>query len=397
MLKVSETHRSMPLRPRKKAGRSLLRLFALLPGLLLFSPSWAAPGESPPGWLVDVGGYRLHIDCQGKGSPTVIMDTGLGGSSLEWIPVQARLSKYTRVCWYDRAGYGWSDPGPSPRDSEQITNELRTLLQNADIPGPYVLVGHSFGGYIVQLFAKRFPTLTAGVVLVDSSHPEQVQRYLAPPIGINTAPSSNSTFVSFKGPPRVPASMPAKLASTALWLLSQSKARYAVAEEYMNFRRSAAEVEDAGPMPPVPMMVVTRGLRQWKPDNNPKLGKLVEDLWRRLQDELASESPRSAHIIAIHSGHNIQLDQPQLVADAISMIVDFTRPRIPGPLDDGPLPSTWLAFAGGTWVSDHLHVNNEAPPSPVLTAALFSHAGHLTGQADPAWQRKGYWEGLAMY
>ena len=397
MLKVSETHRSMPFPARKRVGWLFAGLLSLLPGLLLSLPAMAAPGDPPPGRLVDVGGYRLHIYCQGHGSPTVIMDSGLGGSSLEWEPVQQRISKYTRACWYDRAGYGWSDPGPSPRDSEQITSELRTLLRNADIPGPYVLVGHSFGGYIAQLFAKRFPTLTAGVVLVDSSHPEQVQRYLAPPIGINTAPSPNSTFVSFKGPPHVPAHMPAKLASTALWLLSQSKDRYAVAEEYMNFRRSAAEVEDAGPMPPVPLMVVTRGLREWKPDNSARMGKLVEDLWRRLQDELASESPRSAHIVANHSGHHIHLDQPQLVADAISMIVDFARPHVPGPLENGPLATTWLAFNGGTWLSDRLHVNNEAPPAAMLTATLFAHAGHIAGRPNPAWQRIGYWEGLAMH
>ena len=396
MLKVSET-RSVPFRPGKRAARLLLWLLFLLPGLFVLPLAAASPGEPPPGRLVDVGGYRLHIFCQGEGSPTVILDAGLGGSSLEWVPVQTRLKKYTRVCWYDRAGYGWSDPGPSPRDSEQITDELWTLLRNADIPGPYVLVGHSFGGYIAQLFAKRFPALTAGVVLIDSSHPEQVQRYLAPPIGINTAPAPNSTFVSFKGPPQVPAHMPPRLASTALWLLSQSKDRYTVAEEYMNFRRSAAEVGDAGPMPSVPVMVVTRGIREWKPNNDPKLGNLVEDLWRHLQDELASESPRSAHIIANHSGHHIHLDQPQLVADAITMIVDFARPRIPGPLEDGPLASTWLAFNGGTWVSDHLHVNNEAPPAMVLTAALFAHAGHIAGRADPAWQRIGYWEGLAMH
>ena len=105
--------------------------------------------------MVDVGGFRLHINCQGEGEPTVVLDSGAGGFSLEWVNIQKALSPQTRVCAYDRAGYAWSDMGPLPRTSRRIVGELKTLLEKGDIPGPYILVGHSFGGFNVQYFARR--------------------------------------------------------------------------------------------------------------------------------------------------------------------------------------------------------------------------------------------------
>jgi hypothetical protein len=109
------------------------------------------------GQRVDVGGYRLHIHCLGEGSPTVVLDAGLGGFSLDWSLVQPELAATTRVCTYDRAGYGWSDPGPQSRTPGQIVEELHTLLLNADIEGPYVLAGHSAAGKPVRLYADRYP------------------------------------------------------------------------------------------------------------------------------------------------------------------------------------------------------------------------------------------------
>ena len=100
----------------------------------------------PPGEMVDVGGYSLHINCVGQGSPTVLLDAGSGGFSAQWVRVQQEVSGTTRVCAYDRAGMGWSEMGPEPRDAKRITGELHALLEGAGIEGPYVLVGHSFGG-----------------------------------------------------------------------------------------------------------------------------------------------------------------------------------------------------------------------------------------------------------
>jgi pimeloyl-ACP methyl ester carboxylesterase len=129
-----------------------------------------------PGRLVDVTGYRLHIYCMGEnqeGSPTVILEQGAGGISAAWARVQPEIAKVTRVCAYDRAGMGWSDPSPEPRDAEHIAAELHTLLQNAAIPAPYVLVGWSYGGLYTRRYAGQYPDQVVGMVLLDSSHPDQ--------------------------------------------------------------------------------------------------------------------------------------------------------------------------------------------------------------------------------
>jgi pimeloyl-ACP methyl ester carboxylesterase len=124
--------------------------------------------------MVDVGGYSLHINCVGQGSPTVLLDGGSGEMSADWVWVQQEVSDTTRVCAYDRAGMGWSEMGPEPRDAGQIPSELHTLLSKAGIEGPYVLVGHSFGGMYMQMYAARYPDEVAGVALVDSpTEPDQ--------------------------------------------------------------------------------------------------------------------------------------------------------------------------------------------------------------------------------
>src|SRR5690349_22698564 len=153
-------------------GRSLAALVGLLIILGLVGASYeaiAAAGDArrypAPGQLVDVGGYRLHIQCVGTGSPTVVLDAGLGGSSLDWSLVQPELGRSTRVCAYDRAGMGWSDLGPQPRTPRQIADELHTLLTNAGIAGPYVLVGHSLAGKNVRLFAQQYPAEVGAMVL----------------------------------------------------------------------------------------------------------------------------------------------------------------------------------------------------------------------------------------
>jgi pimeloyl-ACP methyl ester carboxylesterase len=130
----------------------------------------------PSGEMVDVGTHTLHINCLGEGGPTVILEAANLGMSAHWVRVQQQLAQTTRVCAYDRAGMGWSGSGTEPRDAKQISSELHTLLKGADTEGPYVLVGHSYGGLYARMYAARYPNQVAGVVLVDSSHPEQFTR-----------------------------------------------------------------------------------------------------------------------------------------------------------------------------------------------------------------------------
>lgn len=130
--------------------------------------------QSPePGHMVDIGGMRLQINCIGEGTPTVILELGLGDLLGEWHRVQLGVSSGARICGYDRAGYGSSDAGPFPRTSAHIAEELRTLLRSAGERPPYVLVGHSFGGYNVRVFHGRYPTEVAAVVLVDATQEDQ--------------------------------------------------------------------------------------------------------------------------------------------------------------------------------------------------------------------------------
>ena len=130
----------------------------------------------PPGRLVDIGGYRLHLRCEGQGSPTVVLESGGGMTSNEWTLVQPDVAKFTRVCSYDRAGLGWSESGP-PADPVEV---LHALLRNASVPGPYAIVGHSYGSGLVLRFAYRFSNEVKGMVLTAASYPdEEVQRISA--------------------------------------------------------------------------------------------------------------------------------------------------------------------------------------------------------------------------
>jgi len=295
--------------------------WVLVAVMLNAAPSPSPAGDTPPpaGALIDIGSGKLHLRCMGSGEPSVVFETGLGGSSLEWETIQRSLARVTRTCAYDRAGLGWSDPTRGPRTTSKMVDELHTLLEVSDIPPPYIIVGHSFGGYNAQLFARRYRDETAGVVLVDASHPAQVRRFLAPPIGVNTAPSDHRRLLILE-PVRPPDTLPSRLRAVATALAYQRKAVQAASQELLNFRRSALQVSMANPFPEIPLVVISRGLRMW-PDS--RRGRLMEELWQQLQVELSQLSPLSAHLIANHSGHHVHLDQPGLVSDAIRLVLNF--------------------------------------------------------------------------
>lgn len=169
---------------RRKRGcltyvkRGLIILVALLIVIPLLGTVYQAVAESsdrqtylPPGQPFDVDGHKMHINCQGAGSPTIVLEAGAFSFSSEWYWVQQQLSPTNRVCAYDRAGNGWSEPGPTPRDSLNIVHDLHKLLQAAGEPGPYVLVGHSLGGVLSPIYASEYPGEVLGIVMVDSAIP----------------------------------------------------------------------------------------------------------------------------------------------------------------------------------------------------------------------------------
>ncbi len=308
---------------------SLLRQVVTVAIVCCFIPVTSAIGAdsdaqslSPPGRLIDIGSHQLHIFCLGSGGPTVVIDSGLGGTSLEWITVQRTLARQVRVCSYDRAGYGWSEPGPLPRTSSRIVDELFALLKKANVRGPYVLVGHSFGGYTMQLFASRYPSETAGVVLVDSSHPEQFERFLAPPIKANLAPSGRNRVMRLMPSPPLPANLPEEVKSRIQAFNLRGETRAAMGHELLDFRLSAQQVREASVLPNVPLVVLTRGKRVWPQTER---GQRMELLWSQLQDELASRAKQATHIVAQGSGHHVHLDQPLLVAASVQKVVDLAR------------------------------------------------------------------------
>ena len=288
---------------------------------LLASP--ATPGSDIPGRLVDIGGYRLHIYCVGEGAPTIVFDSGVGGFSLEWSRVQKALATRTRVCAYDRAGYGWSDLGPLPRTSERITRELHTLLERAGVAGPYIVAGHSFGGYNAQLFATNYPDETAGLVLIDSSHPEQIERLPGPKPGTTrrARPGSNSYVVSWFFPHP---NFPDENALTAQRVMQGWQHKMTWREEMAVFSVSAKQVQASRPMPKVPVVVLTRG-RSFRPGYSS--GDETERVWMELQDELSQLGANPVHLIAERSGHVIHLDQPGLVITAMQTMLDANFSR----------------------------------------------------------------------
>lgn len=291
----------------------------------------ATPAASPSiassdfAGLVDIGGgRRLWLECRGHGSPTVILEAGSGDNAEVWdtialgpdsgeIAVLPGVAAFTRVCAYDRPGtlidadhQSRSDPVPMPRTAADAVVDLHALIATAGIPGPYVLVGHSLGGIIVRLYAATYPDEIAGLVLVDASHEEQYVRFQA----VLTAEQW-----------------------AALQEQAQPGADVDPARERIDFEASFAELREAThPLPPLPLVVLTHGVTS--PMVSPEAQALLpvdvpwdalEAVLQELQDELAALTPDARHVIASRSGHYIQIEQPELVIEAIRQVVAGVR------------------------------------------------------------------------
>lgn len=273
-----------------------------------------------PGRLVDVGGHRLHVWCTGSGEPTVILENGLGGSGLVgWSLVQPQVAEFTRVCSYDRAGTGYSDPGPSPRTAGRIAHELAQLLDRTGISGPLVLVGASIGGLFVRVFASEHGERVVGLVLVDASHEDQEMRVprIAPLVPFL---SSIGVFrllgVTFGGAPE---SLPPSVRRFARATAFRASAYQATADEGIHLPETAAEVKANRRKLAIPVVVVTAGLG-------------ADAAWQGLQRDQVGLSAQGCQVIAEQSGHVIALGQPRAIVEPIRAIVHAARGRKDVPL-----------------------------------------------------------------
>jgi pimeloyl-ACP methyl ester carboxylesterase len=310
------------------------------------------------GRAIDVGGRTLNIDCAGSGTPAVILESGGGGrGGYGWRKVQAGVAQFTTVCWYDRAGEGWSDPAPSARNSDSVVFDLHNVLQRAPIPGPYVLVGHSVGGEYVRVYASRFPSEVAGLVLVDSSHPDQREppAMLSP---INRLPKVARQLLCFVMPimarvgvvrvamRNVPVYVPTSFSGesrTAEQAIRSQRVKALETEEAQECAatKGGAVLPDRGTGNPEldgaarsagrlgdrPLIVLTAGL-YWKPDD-PIVAKQIADfheIWmHQLQSELAHLSTNGKQIIVENSDHGIPEQAPDSVINAVHEIVAQIR------------------------------------------------------------------------
>jgi pimeloyl-ACP methyl ester carboxylesterase len=330
----------------------------LLPFSAAVQQKGGPPAPAPPGRLVDIGGYRLHLNCTGKNGPAVVLIAGAGDFSFDWGLVQPGVSRFARACSYDRAGLAWSDPGPTPRTMLQDAYELHALLRAAGVKPPYVLVGHSIGGLIARVYAEQYPREVAGMVLVDPTHEDTTLMYqgnlvrvrdgakgvaIPPPQTMRSGPPKPPTKEDIEqfefnqkmfGAPKIAPpfdKLPLQTQAMRLRFLSRPPRAAAGpdlwAEELQAmYTARAKNPHQLGGMPLVILLA--------KPEDGEPPGGISAEDWRRVNEEkrrqkveLANLSRNSKLIVAENSGHHIQLDEPQVVTDAVHLAVDAVRHR----------------------------------------------------------------------
>ena len=278
------------------------------------------------GRRVDVGGRKMHIDCTGDGSPTVILDSGLGESYLSWRKVQPQIAKFTRVCSYDRAGLGYSDASSQPRTSNVIAEELHALLKAADILPPYVIVGHSMGGYDVRVYTSLYRNEIVGMVLVDSSHPDQENRFPPELKNMEGSWQRESQFVAVTMPFGIPRLLGLCEGDA---LIRAADCNWHSAREQLAemraFSESAAETAKTGSLSDMPLAVLSHDPDKPSSDLPPDLAKPVNEAWEKMQEELAHLSIRGTQTVAKNSAHYIQIDRPDVVIEAVRRVVEQAR------------------------------------------------------------------------
>jgi pimeloyl-ACP methyl ester carboxylesterase len=290
-----------------------------------------------PGRLVDIGGRRIHLDCRGFGSPTVVLEAGLDHmGSLSWAAVHDSMAATTRVCAYSRAGIMWSDPSPMPFSAAAAATDLHAALVAAGEQGPWILAAHSIGGPYAMVFTKKYPADVAGLVLVDASHPDQFARFQqaagkdlkptpgAAAIGARLAWSGLVRPVPAGAPPNTP---PAAIAAAGAFLPTSLTALVGETKALDVTMTASGEARDLGDRP----LIVLTAMKEMSPELlkvngiTPEQGERLREASKLLHDDEATWSRHGTNELIADATHYIQLDRPDIVVGAVRRMVEGLR------------------------------------------------------------------------
>jgi pimeloyl-ACP methyl ester carboxylesterase len=337
----------MARRLRRWSVRLVVTLIALIAGLVCIGAIYRVIGNwqdaqrfQQRGRTIQAGPVKLNLDCTGQGNPTVVLESGSTIPALGWAMVQPEVAKFARVCSYDRAGYGWSEPGPEPRTITQIAKELKALLDAAGEVSPYVVVGHSLGGFTVRVFTSLYPNAVAAAVLVESGHPDQ-EKYLRAALSTKDRRQQerDQELQSFLVPWIIrlgvarlmwrdagPQSLSRDLREEINYFTWQPKALHAGSAEMQAFEESSAEVRAAQNLGDRPLIVLTAAKSQLSYSLSGKAEEEQQRIWTEvLQAELARLSSRGKQIIVPDSGHMIPFEHPEAVVSAVHEVWSNAR------------------------------------------------------------------------
>ncbi len=318
------------------------------------------PKRLPPriGQAVDIGGRTINLFCSGAGSPTVVFESGGRGLGYEWVQVQPEVAKFTRACWYDRPGTGWSDPPDVPRTSATVTHDLHEALHRAGVMPPYMLVGASIGGEYARVFTAKYPNEVAGLVFADSSHPDQneplpmkgplyrVPAWLREVMCVGMPFAERVGFVRFMLPSRVPVPHRFTPEQQAVYasLVRRPESAYVAGAQgckasdggriYRDTGTGNPEIDDAarasGDLGDRPLIVLVGGREDAPPRNEEERQIAAFRLvWiNELQASLAKLSTRGKEVVVPHAGHMIGEEQPEAVVGAVREVVEEVRSKM---------------------------------------------------------------------
>ena len=293
------------------------------------------------GRAVDIGGRSLNIFCSGAGSPAVIFDSGAGESGYAWSQIQPEVARITQACWFDRAGYGWSDSGPYPRTSAAMSRELNALLHRAGVPPPYILVGHSLGGLNARVYTAMYPSEVAGLVLVDAAHEDEPRRapkfmlgktaprWLWHPIWIAAQLARRVGIVRLTAPRIALASDPVQRTREQIVQALRFQPKTIATLVDPTSPESYREAEASGDLGDRPLIVLTRGRVSTpaNPGETDRQSAAYEQVWmHEIQPKLVTLSTRGRQIIVEKSGHGIPDEAPDAVITAVhDVLADLRR------------------------------------------------------------------------